>query len=69
MNNNNQELTVKEAANRLGISLSLMYLLCQSDAIRHTRYGRPGIKRPRIKLTASAVEEYRRSCERGPGRD
>jgi excisionase family DNA binding protein len=50
-------LTVKEAAGRLGISLSLVYELCKVGLIRCTRHGRPG-KRGCIRIAEADLHAY-----------
>jgi len=50
-------MTVKETAQRIGISASLVYELCRLGLIRHSRHGRPG-KRGTIRISPEAVEEY-----------
>jgi len=59
-------LTVKQAAVRLGVSPSLVYALCGTGVIPHTRHGRPG-KRGCIRIEEAALESYRQSCK-GEGR-
>jgi hypothetical protein len=58
-------LTAGGAAERWGLSRSLIYDLCGQGVIRHTRHGRPG-KRGTIRITEAAMVEYMVSCERGP---
>lgn len=50
-------LTVKEAAERLGISPGLMYALVAARKVRHERHG---VGRGRIKIPEDALDEYRR---------
>jgi excisionase family DNA binding protein len=50
-------LTVAETADRLGISLAVVYALCSARKIRHERHG---LKRGKILIPLSALEEYRR---------
>ncbi len=50
-------LTVAETAERLGISLAVVYALCSARKIRHERHG---LKRGKIMIPESALEEYRR---------
>jgi len=50
-------LTVAETAERLGISLAVVYALCSARRIRHERHG---LKRGKILIPESALEEYRR---------
>jgi excisionase family DNA binding protein len=60
-------LTVKQAAQRLGVSPSLVYELCASAAIRHLRHGRAS-SRGTIRISEEALADYLKSCERGrPG--
>lgn len=49
-------LTVKEAAQRLGISTTLLYALCNRRKIRHERHG---LGRGKILIPDEALEEYR----------
>ena len=51
-------LTVKQAADALGISLALAYNLCQQKRIRHERHG---LRRGVIRIPEDAIEEYRES--------
>ena len=59
-------MTVKQAAERIGISISLVYILCHEGMIRHTRHGRTG-KRGTIRISEEAAREYQASCEMEPG--
>jgi excisionase family DNA binding protein len=56
-------LTVKQAANKIGISLSLVYELCRLGVLRHTRHGKPGC-RGTIRISEEAIAEYLATCER-----
>lgn len=58
-------MTVRQAAERLGISASLVYALCRDGVLKHFRHGRPG-KRGTIRIPEQAVAEYIASCERRP---
>ena len=49
-------LTVKQAAENLGVSVALVYALCAAGKIRHERYG---LGRGTIRISEEAVEEYR----------
>jgi excisionase family DNA binding protein len=51
-------LTVKQAADVLGVSSALVYALCASRRIRHERHG---LGRGTIKIPEDAIAEYRRS--------
>lgn len=51
-------LTVKQAAERLGVSPALLYALCDARKIRHERHG---LGRGCIRIPEDALEEYRKS--------
>jgi excisionase family DNA binding protein len=53
-------LTVKHAADRLGVSPSLVYALCGAGRIRHSRHG---LGRGCIRISEEALEEYRRASQ------
>jgi excisionase family DNA binding protein len=55
-------MTAKQAAERIGISLSLVYDLCRFGVLKHTRHGRPG-KRGTIRITEEAIAEYLDACQ------
>ena len=55
-------LSVKDAAQRLGVSPALVYALCSQGRIRHERHG---LGRGVIRVSEDALEEYRRSREIG----
>ncbi len=50
-------LTVKAAAERMGISESLVYELCACGSLPHVRIGRPG-SRGCIRLTEADIQEF-----------
>lgn len=50
-------LTVKAAAERLGVSPALIYALVSARKIRHERHG---LRRGAIRIPEAALEEYRR---------
>jgi excisionase family DNA binding protein len=56
--------TVKEAAERLGVSAALVYALCAAKKLRHSRVG---LGRGKIVIGEDAIAEYLRGRERGPG--
>ena len=58
------KLSVRQAAERIGISVSLTYALLVRKMIRHERHG---LGRGRYVITAEAIEEYRRSRAVGAG--
>lgn len=49
-------LSVRAAAERLGVSTALLYALCAARRIRHERHG---LGRGRIKIPEEALDEYR----------
>lgn len=49
-------LSVRAAAERLGISTGTLYALCAARKIRHERHG---LGRGRIKIPEDALDEYR----------
>jgi excisionase family DNA binding protein len=51
-------LTVGEAAECLGVSVSLVYALCARKMLRHERHG---LRRGVIRIPEEALDEYRRS--------
>lgn len=55
-------VTVTEAAERIGISASLVYELCRLGVIRHSRHGRPG-KRGCVRIAEDAIAEYLTQAE------
>jgi excisionase family DNA binding protein len=57
-------LSVKQAAERLGVSPKLVYALCAGRKIAHERYG---LGRGTIRIPEDALEEYRRAARVGPG--
>ncbi|HKI37660.1 MAG TPA: helix-turn-helix domain-containing protein [Gemmataceae bacterium] len=61
-------MTVRQAAENIGISASLVYDLCREGIIKHTRHGRPG-RRGTIRISDEAVAEYLAACERTGGAD
>lgn len=50
-------LSVRAAAERLGVSAALVYGLCAARRLRHERHG---LGRGRIRIPEEAIEEYRR---------
>lgn len=55
-------LTVREAAESLGVSPGLVYALCARKRLRHERYG---LGRGIIKIPEDAIDEFRRSVSVG----
>lgn len=54
-------LTVKQVAQQLGISRSLVYGLCSEGKIRHERHG---LGRGCIRIPLEALDQYRQECVR-----
>jgi excisionase family DNA binding protein len=52
-------LSVKQSAERLGVSAALVYALCAKNRIRHERHG---LGRGTIRIPEDALEEYRKTC-------
>lgn len=61
-------LTPKQAAERLGVSDSLIYEWCAEGTLPHYRFGRKG-RRGRILIAEAEFEAFLASCrqERRPG--
>jgi excisionase family DNA binding protein len=57
-------LTVKEAAERLGVSRGLVYVLCRAGRIRHERHG---TGRGTLRIEPAALDEYRAVCRQDVG--
>ena len=55
-------LTVKAAAERLGVSPALIYALVSARKIRHERHG---LRRGAIRIPEEALDEYRSRCTVG----
>jgi excisionase family DNA binding protein len=55
-------LSVREVAQRLGISGALVYALCLQRRLRHERHG---LGRGTIRIPEEAIEEYRASVTVG----
>lgn len=52
-------LTVREAADRLGVSQALIYALVSARKIRHQRHG---LRRGAIRIPEDALAEYQARC-------
>jgi excisionase family DNA binding protein len=55
--------TVKAAAGKMGVSVALVYALCASRQLRHSRVG---LGRGKIVISEEALAEYLRDRESGP---
>lgn len=60
-------MTVKQAAERLGVSPSLVYAWVAEGRLAHSRYGREG-RRGKIVIDDQAVEQLAAEC-RGQRRE
>ena len=56
-------LTVKEAADKLGVSPSLVYQLCKERKLRHCRIG---LGRGKVLIPEEAIEDFLKSSEVTP---
>lgn len=56
-----QMITPRQAASRLGVSVSLIYQLCRQAALRHYRIGGIG-KRGRIAIDEADLQSYQAAC-------
>ncbi len=56
-------LSPRQTANLMGVSLATVYLLCSGRRLRHTRVG---LGRGKIVITDEAVAEYLKGREVGP---
>jgi excisionase family DNA binding protein len=54
-------MTVRQVAEELGISASLVYRLCAESRLRHARYG---LGRGCIRISEEALEDYKQACVR-----
>lgn len=52
-------LTVKDAAELLGVSQALIYALCSARKLRHQRHG---LRRGAIRIPEDALAEYQARC-------
>jgi excisionase family DNA binding protein len=52
---NTAVLTVKKAADQLGVSAALVYALCAARELRHVRVG---LRRGRVLIPEDAIGEY-----------
>lgn len=56
-------MDVRRAAEKLGVSMQIVYLLCARRKLRHSRVG---LGRGKIVISDEAVTEYLKSREVGP---
>jgi excisionase family DNA binding protein len=54
-------LTPKQAADMAGVSVSLIYALCQEGRLTHLRLGRAG-RRGCIRIAEGALADYLAAC-------
>jgi excisionase family DNA binding protein len=55
-------LSVKDAAERAGVSRSLIYAWCRTGVLRHSRFGLPG-KRGVVRIAESDLLEFLEGCK------
>lgn len=55
-------LTPKQAAARIGVSVSLIYQWCKEGLIEHLRLGAQG-KRGKVMIDPESLERYVESCK------
>jgi excisionase family DNA binding protein len=60
-----QMLTPKQAAERVGVSVSLVYQWCQEGLFEYLRLGAPG-KRGRVMIDPESFERFLQSCKHQP---
>jgi excisionase family DNA binding protein len=58
-------MTVKQAADRLGVSSQTIYGLCAAHLLRHSRVG---LGRGKIAIAEDAIAEYLKEREVGPAK-
>jgi len=58
-------LNVKRAAERVGVSTSLIYALCQEGRLAHLRLGRGG-RRGCIRIRETDLDAFMEECKREP---
>jgi excisionase family DNA binding protein len=58
-----KRLTPKQAAERAGVSTSLIYVLCQERRLAHYRIGTDG-KRGRILIDPADLDRFMEQCRR-----
>lgn len=56
-------LSVRQAAERLGCSAAIVYALCATRRLRHSRVG---LRRGKIAISEEAIAEYLKGREAGP---
>jgi excisionase family DNA binding protein len=56
-------MTVREAAERLGVSAQTVYQLCAARKLRHVRIG---LGRGTVRISEEAIAEYLRRAEGAP---
>ncbi len=58
-------MTVRQAAERLGVSAGLVYAWCRLGVLAHERFGRPG-RRGTIRIRESDLAAFAEECRREP---
>jgi excisionase family DNA binding protein len=59
------KLSIKAAADSIGVSESLVYQWCQEQRLAHYRLGGDG-RRGRIVIDSTALDEFLNDCKVGP---
>ena len=60
-------LTPKQAAARMGVSVSLVYQWCKEGLIEHLRLGGKG-KRGKVLIDPASLDRYLESCKQQPAK-
>lgn len=58
-------LTPKQVAEKIGVSVSLVYQWCKDGLLEHLRLGAKG-KRGKVLIEPNAVEKFLQSCKQRP---
>ncbi|HLJ92900.1 MAG TPA: helix-turn-helix domain-containing protein [Gemmataceae bacterium] len=58
-------MTVKQAAEQLGVSTGLIYAWCRLGVLAHERYGMPG-RRGVIRIREEDLAAFAEQCRREP---
>lgn len=58
-------LTPKQVAERIGVSVSLVYQWCKDGLIEHLRLGGKG-KRGKVLIDPASLERFLESCKQQP---
>ena len=58
-------LTPKQAAERIGVSVSLVYQWCKEGLVEHLRLGGKG-KRGKVLIDSASLDRFLESCKQQP---